>query len=65
MQSNHETLGDIIKSARQKADITIEDLASRLNNIAKRFMITLHLWFTSISYCTDLCQFYNGMEVQL
>ena len=31
MQSNHETLGDIIKSARQKADITIEDLASRVN----------------------------------
>ena len=37
MQSNHETLGDIIKSARQKADITIEDLASRVN-ITERYL---------------------------
>ena len=37
MQSNHETLGDIIKSARQKADITIEELANRVN-ITERYL---------------------------
>lgn len=37
MHNNHETLGDIIKSARQKADMTIEDLANRVN-ITERYL---------------------------
>ena len=30
MQSKHETLGEIIKNARIKADITVEDLAAKV-----------------------------------
>jgi len=30
VHTEHETLGDIIKSARQKADITIEELRTEL-----------------------------------
>lgn len=37
MHKEHETLGDIIKSARQKADITIEELANRVN-ITERYL---------------------------
>ncbi len=37
MYIKHETLGDIIKSARQKADITIEELANRVN-ITERYL---------------------------
>ena len=37
MRTEHETLGDIIKSARQKADITIEELANRVN-ITERYL---------------------------
>ena len=37
MHTEHETLGDIIKSARQKADITIEELANRVN-ITERYL---------------------------
>lgn len=29
MQNEHEMLGEIIKNARMKADITVEDLASQ------------------------------------
>jgi len=37
VHTEHETLGDIIKSARQKADITIEELANRVN-ITERYL---------------------------
>ena len=37
MHTEHETLGDIIKAARQKADITIEELANRVN-ITERYL---------------------------
>ena len=37
MQNYSETLGDIIKTARQKADITIEDLANRVH-ITERYL---------------------------
>lgn len=37
MHTEHETLGDIIKSTRQKADITIEELANRVN-ITERYL---------------------------
>ena len=30
MQNEHETLGEIIKNARIKADITVEDLAAKV-----------------------------------
>ena len=30
MQIKHETLGEIIKNARIKADITVEDLAAKV-----------------------------------
>lgn len=37
MHNNHEPLGDIIKSARQKSDLTIEELANRVN-ITERYL---------------------------
>ena len=37
MHTEQETLGDIIKSARQEADITIEELANRVN-ITERYL---------------------------
>lgn len=30
MQNEHEMLGEIIKNARMKADITVEDLAAKV-----------------------------------
>ena len=37
MQSKHETLGEIIKNARRKADITVEDLAAKVG-VGERFI---------------------------
>ena len=37
MQSKHETLGEIIKNARIKADITVEDLAAKVG-VTERFI---------------------------
>lgn len=37
MQNQHETLGDIIKSARIKADIMVEALAAKVG-ITERFL---------------------------
>ena len=37
VQNQHETLGDIIKSARIKADITVEALAAKVG-ITERFL---------------------------
>ena len=37
MQSKHETLGEIIKNARIKADITVEDLAAKVG-VGERFI---------------------------
>ena len=37
MQNEHETLGEIIKNARIKADITVEDLAARVG-VGERFI---------------------------
>ena len=37
MQSKHETLGEIIKNARMKADITVEDLATKVG-VGERFI---------------------------
>ena len=36
MQSKHETLGEIIKNARIKAVITIEDLTAKVGQPAQR-----------------------------
>ena len=41
MQSKHETLGEIIKNARIKADITVEDLAAKVG-VTERFMAIPH-----------------------
>ena len=37
MQNEHETLGEIIKNARIKADITVEDLAAKVG-VTERFI---------------------------
>lgn len=37
MQNQHEMLGEIIKNARTKADMTVEDLANRVG-ISERFI---------------------------
>ena len=37
MQNEHETLGEIIKNARMKADITVEDLATKVG-VTERFI---------------------------
>ena len=37
MQNQHETLGEIIKNARIKADITVEDLAAKVG-VGERFI---------------------------
>ena len=37
MQNEHETLGEIIKNARIKADITVEDLAAKVG-VGERFI---------------------------
>ena len=37
MQSKHETLGEIIKNARIKADMTVEDLADKVG-VGERFI---------------------------
>ena len=37
MQNQHETLGEIIKNARMKADITVEDLAAKVG-VTERFI---------------------------
>ena len=37
MQNEHETLGEIIKNARIKADITVEDLAAKVG-VSERFI---------------------------
>ena len=37
MQSKHETLGEIIKNARIKADITVEDLTAKVG-VTERFI---------------------------
>ena len=37
MQNYHESLGDIVKSARTKADITVEALASKIG-VTERFI---------------------------
>lgn len=37
MQNEHEMLGEIIKNARMKADITVEDLAAKVG-VGERFI---------------------------
>lgn len=37
VQCNYETLGDIVKGARQKSDLTMEELASRVG-ITERYL---------------------------
>ena len=37
MQNEHETLGEIIKNARIKADITVEDLAAKVG-VGERYI---------------------------
>ena len=37
MQNQHEMLGEIIKNARMKADITVEDLAAKVG-VSERFI---------------------------
>ena len=37
VQNEHETLGEIIKNARMKADITVEDLATKVG-VTERFI---------------------------
>ena len=40
MQIKYETLGDVIKSARIKADITVEALAEKVQNLGDDFSIS-------------------------
>ena len=47
MQNQHETLGEIIKNARMKADITVEDLAAKVQHPDKVFhfgILNLLFW---------------------
>lgn len=37
MQKQHETLGEIVKNARVKANITVEDLANKVG-VTERFI---------------------------
>ena len=39
MQNEHEMLGEIIKNARMKADITVEDLAAKVG-VGERIYIS-------------------------
>ena len=40
MQNEHETLGEIIKNARMKADITVEDLATKVGVTERLYIVS-------------------------
>ena len=49
MQNYHESLGDIVKSARTKADITVEALANKIG-VTERFIYRIENEGTKPSY---------------